>query len=121
LRLLELPDEIKRMLDQRRLEMGHARALLTLDSRLALGLARRAAEHGWTVRELEHAARKAQTVPHGKAKTPARDANIVALERELADKLAARVGIQHGRGGRGKLVISYHSLDELQGILERIR
>ncbi len=124
LRLLDLPEEIRQMLENHKLEMGHARALLTLEPRLALGLARRAVEHGWSVRELEDAARKAQTKPHGKAKSAnvkARDADIVALERDLAEKLAAKVGIQHGRGGRGRLVISYHSLDELQGILDRIR
>ena len=105
--------------------MGHARALLTLEPKLALGLARQAAEHGWTVRDLENAARKAQLVPKGKAKKTAagaaRDADIVALERELAEKLAAKVSIQHGRDGRGKLVVAYHSVDELEGILERIR
>lgn len=123
LRLQELPPEIKRLLEQRKLEMGHARALLTLEPRLALGLARQAAEHGWTVRELEAAARKAQTAPKGKSKVAAaaRDADIVALERELAEKLAAKVSIQHGRDGRGKLVVAYHSVDELEGILERIR
>ena len=123
LRLLELPAEIKQMLETHTLDMGHARALLTLDGRLALGLARQAAERGWSVRELEDAARKAQTAPKGKAKTaaPPRDADVVALERELAEKLAARVMVQHGRGGRGKLVIAYHSLEELEGILERIR
>ena len=74
------------------------------------------------MRELEAAARKAQTIPQGKAKkTAARDADIVALERELSEKLAAKVAIQHGAGGRGKLVIGYHSLDELEGILEKIR
>ena len=123
LRLLELPAEIKQMLEQHRLEMGHARALLTLDTDLALALARQAAEHGWSVRELEEAARRKQTLPKGKAKNPPerRDPNIATLERELAEKLAAKVSIQHGRGGRGKLVIAYHSLDELDGILERIR
>ncbi|MGH8122825.1 MAG: ParB/RepB/Spo0J family partition protein [Rudaea sp.] len=122
LRLLELPDEIKRMLEERQIEMGHARALAALDPSLALGLARRAVAHGWSVRELEEAARKAQTMPRGKAKAvAARDPDILALERELAEKLAARVSIQHGKGGRGKLVIGYHSLDELDGILERIR
>ena len=125
LRLQDLPPEIKRLLEQRKLEMGHARALLTLEPKLALGLARQAAEHGWTVRELENAARKAQLVPKGKAKKAAagtaRDADIVALERELAEKLAAKVSIQHGRDGRGKLVVAYHSVDELEGILERIR
>ena len=123
LRLLELPPEIKQLLEAHKLDMGHARALLTLDAKLALGLARQAAQHGWSVRELEDAARKAQTAPQGKAKAaaPARDPDVAALERELAEKLAARVMVQHGRGGRGKLVIAYHSLDELEGILERIR
>ncbi|MBS0581823.1 MAG: ParB/RepB/Spo0J family partition protein [Proteobacteria bacterium] len=122
LRLLDLPEEIKRLLREGQIEAGHAKALLTLEPALALGLARRTAEHGWSVRELEAAARKAQAAPQGKAKkNPARDADIVALERELSEKLAARVAIQHGSGGRGKLVIGYHSLDELEGILEKIR
>jgi ParB family chromosome partitioning protein len=122
LRLLDLAEPIKQLLQQHKLEMGHARALLTLEPKLALSLAVQAAERGWSVRELEEAARKAQTAPTRKAKaTPVRDADIVALERELAEKLAARVSIQHGRGGRGKLVIAYHSLEELEGILERIR
>ena len=123
LRLLELPDEIKQLLEAHRLDMGHARALLTLDAKLALALARQAAERGWSVRELEDAARKAQTSPKGKAKSaaPSRDPDVVALERELGEKLAAKVMVQHGRGGRGKLVIAYHSVEELEGILERIR
>ena len=122
LRLLDLPEEIKRLLKEGRIENGHAKALLTLDSALAVGLARRAAEHGWSVRELEAAARKAQAAPHGKAKNkPVRDADIAALERELSEKLAARVAIAHGKNGRGKLVIGYHSLDELEGILAAIR
>jgi ParB family chromosome partitioning protein len=123
LRLLNLPEAIKEMLNARQLDMGHARALLTLDPKLALGLARQAAEHGWTVRQLEDAARKAQSTPKGKAKSApaARDADILALERELGEKLAAKVSVQHASSGGGKLVISYHSLEELEGILERIR
>jgi len=123
LRLLDLAPAIKELLEQHQLDMGHARALLTLDPALALKLAKQAAEHGWSVRELEAAARRAQATPAGKAgKTaPKRDANIESLERELAEKLATKVSIQHARGGRGKLVITYHSLDELDGILERIR
>lgn len=122
LRLLNLSEPIKQLLAERKIDMGHARALLTLDPKLALGLAQRAAEHGWSVRELEDAARKAQIVPRGKAKaTVPRDPDIIALERELAEKLAAKVSIQHGRDGRGKLLVAYHSVDELEGILERIR
>ena len=123
LRLLDLAPAIKELLEQHQLDMGHARALLTLDPALALKLAKQAAEDGWSVRELEAAARRAQATPAGKGgKTaPKRDANIESLERELAEKLATKVSIQHARGGRGKLVITYHSLDELDGILERIR
>jgi ParB family chromosome partitioning protein len=123
LRLLTLPEPVKQLQAERRIDMGHARALVTLEPKLAAQLARQAAEHGWSVRELEEATRKAQGAPKAKkAKSaPARDADIVALERELAEKLAAKVSVQHGRGGRGKLVIAYHSLDELEGILEKIR
>ena len=122
LRLLELPEAIKRLLEQRKLDMGHARALLTLPVERALLLAQQAAENGWSVRELEQAARGTSS-PLVAAKKPAapRDADIAALERELAEKLCTRVAVAHGRGGRGKLVIHYHNLDTLEGILERLR
>jgi len=121
LRLLDLPAEIKRLLDERKLDMGHARALATLPEARATALALEAAEQGWSVRELEEAARRAEAPPKGKAKKPGpRDPNISALERDLAEKLAARVVIAHAKSGRGKLVIHYHSLDELDGILERL-
>jgi len=120
LRLLELPAEIKRLLDERKLDMGHARALAALPEERATWLALQAAEHGWSVRELEEAARRAETRPKGKVKAAAaRDPNIASLERDLAEKLATRVSIAHAKNGRGKLVIHYHSIDELDGILER--
>jgi len=122
LRLLDLPAEIKRLLDERKLDMGHARALATLPEARATALALEAAEQGWSVRELEEAARRAEAPPKGKAKKPGpRDPNIAALERDLAEKLATRVVIAHAKNGRGKLVIHYHSIDELDGILERVR
>ena len=123
LRLLELPAEIRALLDERKLDMGHARALGTLPAQQAVALARQAAENGWSVRELEEAARRAnEPIKTSSASAPVRrDANIESLERELAEKLAARVALSHGRGGRGKIVIHYHSLDELDGILEKIR
>lgn len=121
LRLLDLPDEIRELLDHGRLEMGHARALLTLPEARAIALARKAADDEWTVRELEEAVRNATELPKGKPAKPKRDADIVSLESKLAEKLGARVAINHGRGGRGKLVISYHSLDELDGIIGKIR
>jgi len=121
LRLLDLPAEVKRLLDERKLDMGHARALATLPEARATALALEAAEQGWSVRELEEAARRAEAPPKGKAKKPGpRDPNIAALERDLAEKLATRVVIAHAKNGRGKLVIHYHSIDELDGILERV-
>jgi ParB family transcriptional regulator, chromosome partitioning protein len=122
LRLTELPTSIKKLLDESKLEMGHARCLLTLPESLAEGLALEAARNGWSVRELEEAARRAQTEPKGKAKrAPSRDPNVADLERELAERFATRVELAQGRGGRGKLVIHYHSNDELEGILGKIR
>lgn len=122
LRLTELPAPIKKLLDEGKLEMGHARCLLTLDEAIALPLARQASTLGWSVRELEDAARKAQLAPKGKARGGgARDPNIDALERELAERFATRVEVAQGRGGRGKLVIHYHSNDELDGILGKLR
>ena len=121
LRLLELPEEIRSLLDRGAIEMGHARALLTLPEARAIALARKSVENDWTVRELEAAVRNATELRKGKSAKPKRDADIESLENELGEKLGARVAINHGRGGRGKLVISYHSLDELDGILGRIR
>jgi ParB family chromosome partitioning protein len=122
LRLTELPASIKKLLDEGKLEMGHARCLLTLPEHDAESLALEAARNGWSVRELEEAARRAQSAPKGKAKAaPARDPNISDLERELGERFATRVELAQGRGGRGKLVIHYHSNDELEGILGKIR
>ncbi len=123
LRLLDLPAPIKRLLDERKLDMGHARALAALPEPRAIALAREAAEKGWSVRELEEAARRADAAPGAKGGRPARpvEPNIAALERDLGEKLATRVSVAHARNGRGKLVIHYHSLDELEGILGRIR
>jgi ParB family chromosome partitioning protein len=119
LRLLELPEEVRRLLEAGELEMGHARALAALPANRAVALARIAAERGWTVRALEQAVNA--TPGKGGKRRAARDPDIVALERDLAEKLATRVRIDHGRGGRGKLVIHYHSPDALEGILERLR
>jgi ParB family chromosome partitioning protein len=126
LRLLELPEPIRLLLESRRLEMGHARALLTLAPQAANALAKEAADEGLSVREVE---RRAQQLAQGKIparkaakpKGKAADADIVALERELSERLGAKVAVQHGRGGRGKLVVEYHGLDALEGILEKLR
>ena len=121
LRLLDLPAAVCSLLDEGKLEMGHARALLSLPEARAVALAQKAADNEWSVRELEEAVRRATELPKGKAAKPKRDADIEALENELAGKLGTRVALNHGRGGRGKVIIHYHSLDELDGILGKIR
>ena len=129
LRLLDLPPAIRALLEARRLEMGHARALLTLSPELASKLAHEAAEHGWSVREVEHRAQQfaAGKVPANGAGTRkpkpagARQPDIASLENELSESLGARVAIAHGKGGKGRLVIHYSDLDTLDGVLERLR
>ncbi|HYB32981.1 MAG TPA: ParB/RepB/Spo0J family partition protein [Steroidobacteraceae bacterium] len=124
LRLLELSPEVCELVEKRTLEMGHARALLALGQRrqqteVAVLVARK----GLSVRETEALVRRLQAPARGSGveEGPARDPNVERLEQELAEKLGARVAIQHGSGGRGKLVVSYNSLDELDGILAHIR
>ena len=124
LRLLELPARIRALLDTRSLDMGHARALATLPEKLAVSLAERAAAQHWSVRELEAAARLAQSAPIAAVKTAARkprDADLAVLERELSEHLATRVELLSARGGRGKLVLHYHNLDALDGLLAKLR
>ena len=127
LRLLELPAEIRVLVEARAIEMGHARALLALTPQAAIALARQAAEAGWSVREVEHRVQQlaAGVLPNtgGKAK-PNRakpQADIVSLERELSESLNTQVNVLHGRGGKGRLVIHYSDLDSLDGVLEKLR
>ncbi len=127
LRLLELPPAIRALLEARRLEMGHARALLTLSPELASKLASDAADQGWSVREVEHRAQQfaAGKVPViGRKAKPGKAApqpDIAALETELSEGLGTRVTIALGRGGKGKLIIQYTDLDTLDGVLEKLR
>ena len=123
LRLMELADEVKELLEQRRIEMGHARALLGLTSRRQqIEVAGLVAKKSLSVRETEALVRRIiSPQPLGEAKQSTGDPDILRLERELADKLGAKVAFQHLASGKGKLVVSYNSLDELEGILGHIQ
>ncbi len=122
LRLLELGDEVKALVERRQLEMGHARALLGLaDPKAQAAAAREVVKKGLSVRETERLVKKLQAPTQKAAPAPSRDPDIRRLEGELADKLGARVALQHSSSGRGKLVVSYNSLDELEGILGHIK
>ena len=128
LRLLELPAEIRVLVETRGIEMGHARALLALTPQAAIALARQAAEFGWSVREVEHRVQQlaAGVLPNtggrGKSADKAKpQADIVTLERELSESLNTKVSVMHGRSGKGRLVIHYSDLDSLDGVLEKLR
>src|SRR5579864_7317039 len=125
LRLLDLSDEVCELIEKRALEMGHARALLALTQRRQqTEVAMLVAHKGLSVRETEALVRRLQAPPGAAAaagKADGRDPNVARLEQDLAEKLGARVAIQHGAGGKGKLVVSYNSLDELDGILAHIQ
>jgi ParB family chromosome partitioning protein len=122
LRLLELPGPVKALLERRELDMGHARALLPLerpDEQLAI--AGRIAKEGWSVRETERAIRRLPKARKAKAGSRAsKDANIVRLETDLAERLGAPVAVEH-KGPGGRVVIRYHSNEELEGILAHIK
>ncbi len=123
LRLLELGPEVCAHLERREIEMGHARALLALPSRQhQVEVALLVIKKGMSVRETEALVRRMQQPPEVKSSTQtATDPNVERLEQELADKLGARVAIQHSQGGKGRLVVTYNSLDELDGILAHIQ
>ena len=123
LRLLELSDEVKHLVEHRQIEMGHARALLALSNRRQQSeVATLVAQKQLSVRETEALVRRLtnDTAAQSQA-APRADANIRKLESDLSEKLGAKVLIQHAAGGKGKLVISYNSLDELDGILGHIQ
>ena len=122
LRLLELSDEVKRLLVGRQLEMGHARALLTLTEQQQRWAAQQIIKSGLSVRGAEALVRRLQ-----KAKTVLKprqnrdDPDVKLLETQLSERLGTAVTIQQKKQGKGTLRIAYSSLAQLDGILARIR
>jgi len=124
LRLLELAPEVSELLEKREVEMGHARALLALTNRRQKAeLGALIAKQALSVRDAEALVRRKLQPPGAKADGDgaSRDPNVHRLEQELADKLGAKVAIKHSAGGKGRLVVTYNSLDELDGILAHIQ
>jgi ParB family chromosome partitioning protein len=124
LRLLELAPEVCERIERREIEMGHARALAGLSRKQQIEVATLIVKKGLSVRDTEALVRRMQagsTTTASEGPDGARDPNVMRLEQELADKLGAKVVIQHSNGGKGKLVVSYNSLDELDGILAHIQ
>jgi ParB family chromosome partitioning protein len=122
LRLLELSEEVKGLLERRELEMGHARALLPLESRRQQAeVALLVAKKSLSVRETEALVRRLQRpADDGDRAAPSPDADVSRLATELSEKLGAQVVLKHNASGRGQLIVRFTSLDELDGILAHI-
>ncbi|MEM1175329.1 MAG: ParB/RepB/Spo0J family partition protein [Pseudomonadota bacterium] len=123
LRLTELTDKVKPLLESRELDMGHARALLAISDPIQqFDAARQIVRRGLSVRATEKLVR-GMLEPKKPAKSPKTEASadIRRLEVEVSEKLGAKVQLDHRAKGFGKLVISYNSLDELDGILKHIK
>lgn len=122
LRLMTLTEDVRVMLERGDLEMGHARALLTLDSKQQSDVARTVVAKGLSVRQTEALVRRLQAEKAGgKPGDTKVDPDIKKLEEHLAEKVGSPVAIQHTARGKGKLVFTYSSLDELDGILNHIK
>ena len=120
IRLLSLDSQVKDAVSEGKLEMGHARALLGLDITQQYNAATHVIGKGLSVRETEAYVKKLLNPEKKPNTTKEVDPHIAALENLLAEKLGAKVHFQHGPKGKGKMVIDYNSLDELDGILEHI-
>ncbi|MDT4332838.1 ParB/RepB/Spo0J family partition protein [Methylomonas sp. MS20] len=118
LRLLDLAGEVKTMLARGQLEMGHARAMLGLDEAKQVEIANKAVKQHLTVRAVEKLVRELHDEKPAVAKKL--DPDTLRLQRELSERTGAKVEINHQSNGKGKLVINYSSLEELEGIIGRI-
>ncbi len=123
LRLLTLNEDVRKLLLAGKLDMGHARALLALPADAQGQVARLVAQRHLSVRETEALVRRRlhQPAARKKNRSSSNDADIRSLQDELAERLGAKVRINHKRSGRGQLTIDYNSIDELEGILDHIR
>lgn len=120
LRLLELPPAIKTLLTQGAIEMGHARALLAVKGEVQIQLAKKVVAQGLTVRAVEKLI-TALNAPTSPAKTPPQDTDTSFLAQSLSSKVGAKVAIKHQQNGKGRLIFAYNDLEQLQGIIERIK
>ncbi len=122
LRLMSLKEDVRRMLEHGDLEMGHARAILGLSQELQSAAAKSVVGKGLSVRQTESLVRKLQ---EDSSKKPTEKIESSADIRQLQDSLSEKIGapaiIQHSAKGKGKLVLKYNSLDELDGILSHIK
>ncbi len=122
LRLLDLAPEVQVLLSEGKLDMGHARALLALPAKKQLAVAKQVVEHALTVRDTERLVKQQLAGNNVKdVKKTEKDPDLLSLERNLSEILGAMTEIKARKKGKGEVVIRYNSLDELDGILLKIK
>ena len=122
LRLLSLNGDVRELLESGQMDMGHARALLALAGKSQSQAAHQVVDKGLSVRETEHLVRRLLTKPAGHKSAGGRmDSDTRALAQQISEKLGTKVRFQHSATGKGRLVIEYNTLEELDGILAHIR
>ena len=122
MRLASLEPSVQDQLEQGKIELGHAKCLLAVSGNLQISLAKDVAEKGLSVRQTENLVKQLRQ-KNNTALRPSRvtDPDIVRIQEELSEKVGAQVEIHHSPKGSGKLTVKYHSLDELDGILDHIK
>jgi len=121
LRLLQLPEKIQKMIEERVLDMGHARPLIGLPETLAGPLAEQCVAQGWSARQMEAHAKKAQSSMATPTTSRAMDVDVAALQDELTRRLGLTVELVCRKNGSGELRIKYSRPEELDGVLARLR
>ena len=120
LRLLQLSAPVQELLMTGKLDMGHARALLPLNGAQQVAVAQRVVQHGLSVREAERLVQQIIQPPKPVAEQPV-DRDLLRLQEEISDRLGAAVAIRSSKKGSGKITIEFGDLDQLEGILGRLR
>lgn len=120
IRLLQLSEIIKQMIEKRQLSMGQARPLVGLSAQVAERIARQCVEHGWSARQMEKEAKKAAREPSAPTEKEV-DADVMALQEELTRKLGLPVEIMVKKNGSGEMRIRYTQATELDGVLRKLR
>ena len=122
LRLLNLSAQVQELLQDGKIEMGHARALLTLNESDQINCAKRVVSESLSVRQCEAMVGSLTTkTKRGNDAQTKKDPNTALLEKELSDVLGSAVEIKHNKQGKGKLIVSFKSLEALQGVIEKIK
>jgi ParB family chromosome partitioning protein len=121
LRLLELAPAVQEMLQDGRIDMGHARALLSLSKARQVEVAGQVAARGLSVRETERLVQQATAAPPAKRAASGLDGDARRLQEDLSESLGASVRLKTRANGKGSVVIDYSSLDQLQGLIARLK